>query len=65
MSTLVEAIKETYCEKCHLATPAWKLKCIHCGQPLSGNPGGTEFRSTRQNVASTKGGSRNLLNAIT
>jgi len=38
MSLLVEAIEETYCEQCHLATPVWKLKCIHCGQSLSDDP---------------------------
>jgi len=37
MSVLIESIEEAYCERCHLATPLWKLKCIHCGKSLCRN----------------------------
>lgn len=25
---------ETYCPHCHLATPTWRERCIHCAKPL-------------------------------
>jgi hypothetical protein len=26
--------EEGYCTRCHLATPSWRNRCIHCFQPL-------------------------------
>jgi len=33
MSVLMEVIEQIYCDHCHLATPAWKRRCIHCSGP--------------------------------
>ncbi len=37
MQIVMESIAEVYCAHCHLATPTWREKCIHCANPLSGN----------------------------
>src|SRR5580704_337261 len=29
------ATQEVYCERCHLATPVWRKRCIHCSRALS------------------------------
>jgi hypothetical protein len=29
------ATQEVYCEQCHLATPVWRKRCIHCSRALS------------------------------
>ena len=34
MEDTARAIEQVYCEHCHLATPTWKRKCIHCGERL-------------------------------
>jgi hypothetical protein len=26
--------EEVYCAHCHLATPSWRERCIHCFKPL-------------------------------
>jgi hypothetical protein len=32
--TLQRSGQEVYCTRCHLATPAWRNRCIHCSEPL-------------------------------
>lgn len=27
-------IEEVYCPRCFLATPVWRMLCIHCRSPL-------------------------------
>ena len=35
MSPLMsEPIKHDYCSNCHLATPSWRKRCIHCYEPI-------------------------------
>jgi len=29
-----QAIESVYCPRCHLASPAWRDRCIHCQFPL-------------------------------
>jgi len=29
-----EEVKVIYCDRCHLANPNWKERCIHCNAPL-------------------------------
>jgi hypothetical protein len=29
-----ESIENVYCQRCHLATPEWRARCIHCQAPL-------------------------------
>jgi hypothetical protein len=31
MQTLTESVAQMYCKNCYLATPTWRVKCIHCG----------------------------------
>jgi hypothetical protein len=26
-------LQQVYCDQCHLATPVWRARCIHCLQP--------------------------------
>jgi hypothetical protein len=26
-------LEQVYCDQCHLATPVWRTRCIHCLQP--------------------------------
>ncbi len=28
-------LEQVYCTECHLATPTWRKKCIHCTAPLN------------------------------
>ena len=35
-----KAIDEVYCAQCHLATPTWRNRCIHCRQLLPARAGG-------------------------
>ena len=35
MSPLMpEPIQHDYCGNCHLATPTWRKRCIHCYEPI-------------------------------
>jgi hypothetical protein len=35
MSPLMpEPLKHDYCGNCHLATPTWRKRCIHCYEPI-------------------------------
>jgi hypothetical protein len=43
---VLEGPIEVYCENCHLATPTWRQKCLHCAKPF---PQGTLVRSANQN----------------
>ena len=38
LQTVEVGLAQVYCERCHLATPIWRKKCIHCSMPLSDNP---------------------------
>lgn len=31
---LTGRLEQIYCEHCHLATPTWRGKCIHCAKPV-------------------------------
>ena len=37
MQVGMESLEQIYCENCHLATPTWRKKCIHCTKPLQWN----------------------------
>ena len=37
MPAATEPIEMVYCEHCHLATPIWRNRCIHCRATLSPN----------------------------
>ena len=32
---ILETLEQIYCENCHLATPTWRKRCIHCSKELS------------------------------
>lgn len=35
-AALIQTVaEETYCSHCHLATPTWRKRCIHCHEPLN------------------------------
>lgn len=34
MEQQTQAIEEVYCPRCFLATPVWRMLCIHCRAPL-------------------------------
>jgi hypothetical protein len=31
---VLAGLMEVYCEHCHLATPTWRKRCLHCAEPL-------------------------------
>lgn len=47
MEAAAQAIEHIYCEHCHLATPTWKRKCIHCGERLRANTEKMELTGKR------------------
>ena len=34
MERTKELIETVYCNHCHLATPIWRSRCLHCKAPL-------------------------------
>ncbi len=40
------SVNEVYCGHCHLATPSWREKCIHCFKPLPALAGSDKIAAT-------------------
>ncbi len=38
MQIPVKALDQIYCGSCHLATPTWRQRCIHCRELLHVEP---------------------------
>ena len=45
--TFQPGVSEVYCGQCHLATPSWREKCIHCYKPLAPPAGSGKGRAAR------------------
>ncbi len=37
-ATKKKPIREVACGQCHMYTPAWRERCIHCNRPLANAP---------------------------